>query len=89
MLEDFVILSNGVLQFALLDKLFRGAERFLFIKAKTKRHKLCGLQPFSHPTHTVSLSALPDRPEPRREIPGKTPQYRDDGIAKYSNCKAA
>ena len=39
-LEDFVVLSNGVLQLALLDKLFRGAENLLFVEAKTKRHKM-------------------------------------------------
>jgi hypothetical protein len=39
-LEDFVVLSNGVLQLALLDKLFRGAENLLFVEAKTKRHKV-------------------------------------------------
>src|SRR5258708_1253686 len=40
MLQDFVVLSNGVLQLALLDKLLRGAENFLFVEAKTKRHRV-------------------------------------------------
>ena len=38
-LEDLLVLSNGVLQLALLDKLFRGAENLLFVEAKTKRHR--------------------------------------------------
>ena len=40
MLEDLVVLSNSVLQLALLDKLFRGAEQFLFVETKTKRHRV-------------------------------------------------
>src|SRR5271169_912382 len=39
-LQDLFVLSNGVLQLALLDKLFRGAENFLFVEAKTKRHRM-------------------------------------------------
>src|SRR5258708_8422330 len=45
-LEDLLVLSNGVLQLALLDKLFRGAENLLFVEANTNRHKLPQLHPF-------------------------------------------
>ena len=37
-LEDFFVLSDGVLQPALLDKFLRRAEDLLFVEAKTKRH---------------------------------------------------
>jgi hypothetical protein len=39
-LQDLFILSNGALQLALLDKLFRGAENLLLVKTKTKRHRV-------------------------------------------------
>ena len=39
-LEDLVVLSNGVLQLALLHEFFRCAENPLFVKTKTKRHRI-------------------------------------------------
>ena len=38
--ENFFVLSNGILQLALLDELLRSAESFLFVEAKTERHKI-------------------------------------------------
>ena len=72
-LQDLVVLSNGVLQLALLDKLFRGAENLLFVKAKTKRHKVCGLQPFSRRTPAISASARTG-PNLAGRFPDETPQ---------------
>src|SRR5258708_12547073 len=63
-LEDLLVLSNGVLQLALLDKLFRGAENLLFVKAKTKRHKVCGLQPFPPRPPPVYATAEQAPPSP-------------------------
>ena len=39
-LADLFVLSNGVLQLALLDKLLRGAENLLLVEAETKRHRI-------------------------------------------------
>ena len=38
--ENFFVLSNGVLQLALLDELLRSTESLLFVEAKTERHKI-------------------------------------------------
>src|SRR5208337_367688 len=79
-LQDLVILSDGVLQLALLDKLFRGAENFLFVKGKTKRHRIAdsSLFPAQRPRFPP---ALPNGSEPRREIPRRNPANRATGIA--------
>ena len=39
-LQDLFVLSNGILQFALLDELLRSAESFLFVEAETERHMI-------------------------------------------------
>jgi hypothetical protein len=39
-IADLFVLSNGVLQLALLDKFFGGAENLLLVESKTKRHKI-------------------------------------------------
>ncbi len=69
-LQDLVVLSNGVLQLALLDKLFRGAEKLLFVKAKTKRHKVCGLQPFPRRAFRRTLAISASAAERVRTSPG-------------------
>ena len=38
-LENLLVFRDGVLKLALLDKLFRSAEKLLFVKAETKRHR--------------------------------------------------
>ena len=73
MLQDFVVLSNGVLQLALLDKLLGGAEKLLFVKAKTKRHRIADSSLFPL-TPALFCGALPNGLYTRREIPGETPQ---------------
>ena len=57
-LQDLVVLSNGVLQLALLDKLLRGAENLLFVKAKTKRHRGTdsSLFPVERPRFSASVT---------------------------------
>src|SRR5271165_6566549 len=58
-LQDLLILSNGVLQLALLHKLFRGAENLLLVKTKTKRHR--GADSSLFPAETPALSASAER----------------------------
>jgi len=48
--EDFFILPNGILQFALLDELLRSAESLLFVEAKTERHMLADSRSGPPPT---------------------------------------
>ena len=36
--KNLLVLGNGVLNLALLDKLFRRTEKLLFVEAETKRH---------------------------------------------------
>src|SRR5258708_34619976 len=44
-LEDLLVLSNGVSQLALLDELFTVAANLQFVKPKPKHPKVCELQP--------------------------------------------
>ena len=46
MLQDLLVFNDGVLQLSLLNELLCSAENLLFVEAKTKRHNVCGLQPF-------------------------------------------
>ena len=39
-LQDLLVFGDGVLQLALLDKLLRSAENFLFVEPETERHRI-------------------------------------------------
>jgi len=47
-LEDLVVLSDGILQLALLDILLRSAEDLLFIEPETERHIGTNSSPWSY-----------------------------------------
>ena len=42
---DLLVFSDSILQLALLNEFFRGAENLLFVKTENKRHRIYGLQP--------------------------------------------
>ena len=44
-LADLLVFRDSVLQLALLNELFRGAENLLLVESKDKRHRIYGLQP--------------------------------------------
>ena len=77
-LQDLFVLSNGALQLALLDKLFRGAENLLFIETKTKRHRV-RTPAFFPPNARVFLERCPTGPNLAGRFPGETPQTAQSG----------
>src|SRR5208282_774273 len=77
-LQDLVVLSNGVLQLALLDKLFRGTKNLLFVKAKTKRHRE-RTPAFFPPNACVFRQRCPTGPNLAGRFPCETPQTAQPG----------
>jgi hypothetical protein len=76
-LQDLFILSNGVLQLALLDKLFRGAENLLFVETKTKRHRV--RTPAFFPPNARDFRERRTGPNLAGRFPGETPQTAQPG----------
>src|SRR5271169_325355 len=77
-LQDLFVLSDGVLQLALLDKLFRGAENFLFVKAKTKRHRE-RTPAFFPPNARAFRQRCRTGPNLAGRFPNETPQTAQSG----------
>src|SRR5208283_3175015 len=72
-LDNFFVLSDGVLHLALLDILLRSAEYFLFVEPETESHKDPELQPLVLPKNFL------------RKLPRKTcPRYVPRKIADSS-----
>ena len=75
--------SAGVLQLALLDKLFRGAENLLFIETKTKRHR--ERTPAFFLSNARDIRRRRTGPNLAGRFPDETPQNRATTIAELDH----
>ena len=83
--EYFFVLGDGILQLALLDELLRSAESFLFVEAKTKRHKLADSSSrFISPPENISVRRVTDGLAIRSAM---SADHTRDGLSDKGHCK--
>ncbi len=83
--EDLFVLSDGILQLALLDEFLRSAESFLFVEAKTERHMIADSSSrFISRQKTSSVRSSTDGLAIRSAM---SADHTRDGLSDKGHCK--
>ena len=82
--QDLFVLSDGILQLALLDEFLRSAESLLFVEAETERHMLADSRSGPLPPENIFLGNSTDRLAIRSAM---SADHTKDGLSDKGHCK--